>query len=136
MLSKWPPFYMHFWFKKVHVWPLAFNRMECLQVSPVTLNPRPKATQISLFPKTFLTPSWAFLMCVYVWGFKKFPTCKVRVPKVDTSSIPTDVGVWQSKKNYMNTLVNPNEEDESWSCYFQNECGYLMNSRIGAHRFS
>ena len=36
----------------------------------------------------------------------------------------------------MNTFANIEEEHESQSCYFWNECEYLLNSRIGgAHRF-
>ena len=52
---------------------------------------------------------------------------KVSAPKVDTPNIPRYVRVWQSKKTYMKILASPNEEHESWSCYFWNESGYLMN---------
>ena len=43
---------------------------------------------------------------------------------------------WKSKKAYMNILANPNEDHESWYCYFWNESGSLMNYGSGAHRFS
>ena len=47
------------------------------------------------------------------------------MPKVDTSNIPTYVGVRQSKdETYMNTWANPNEEHVGSSCYVWNESEY------------
>lgn len=69
-------------------------------------------------------------------GWRGFsPFVKGSVPKVDTSRIPTYVGIWQFKKTYMSTLANLDKERQQWSCYFENEIEYRMISWSGAHRY-
>lgn len=60
----------------------------------------------------------------------------VSVPTMGNSNIPTYVGVWQSKKTYMNTLANPNEKHENWYCCFWNKIEYLMNYWSDPHWLS
>ena len=58
------------------------------------------------------------------------------VSEVDTSNHPTYVGVWQIFKIFMNILVNPNEEHESWPCHFWNENEYFRKPWHDSHRLS